>query len=807
MNMKLKFLIVIFLFGINVQAQINIHGYIYDKSSGETLIGAYIYEPTKKIKTTSNTYGYYTMSIPEGVNKIIVSYIGYKKSTEELNLTKDTIIDFYLSGITIDEIVILGNKDNEEKLQDRIEMGRVGLNIENIKSLPTVFGEFDIMKTLSLTPGIKLGIEGMTGLSVRGGSPDQNYILLDDAPVYNLAHLFGFVSVFNGDAIKKFDVWKSSFPARYGGRLSSIIDIKMKEGNKKRFRADLGFGLLASRVLLEGPINRKASYMFSARSSYLDIVTFPLKILYNSGKVSDYFNYRMLDVNAKINYTLTPKSKLFLSYYQGIDNLAQKSRSGENDENSSGGGLDWGNRTFTLRYYKELKPDLFFTGILYNSHFFQKTFAFEKNTSSEYKKDFDFSNKTGLNDIGLKLNLEYLFKNKHYIKTGLEIIKHDFTPINLYSVNRVDSTIFKKKLEYGNFEGSVFAEDQVALSEDLSTNVGLRLSAVNLKPGFKLNFEPRISFKYDLPNDYALKFGISKMSQYINWTIGSQSSLPFDVWLPATKKLPGQSAWHYGLGLHKTFVKNNVDFSLELYYKKMKGLVELREGLSPLLLFTNSDSLYQIVANDGIGKAYGMELFLHKKIGRFSGWISYALSWNYRKFDRLNNGKWYPHAYDRRHELSLVMNYQINRKWKFSANWVYHSGNRVTVPTASFYPQWASEEYGYPEPQFIYSAKNNGKMSDYHRLDISLSKTWTSKRKNTKTFQISIYNVYNRANAMRLFAVSEPKYNDKNEVIGYKYKMVQRSFLPIIPSFSFSIKFDRKKSEELFYEPNSRFEF
>lgn len=780
------------------------HGYVYDKSSGESLIGANIYFPEFKKGTTTNTYGYYTVTLPKGKHDIQISYVGFNTIDTDIEIEGDLERDFYLNEMTIDEVVILGQKDSE-KLQDKVEMGRVGLNIENIKSLPTVFGEFDIMKTLSLTPGIKLGIEGMTGLSVRGGTPDQNYILLDHAPVYNPAHLFGFVSVFNGDAIKSFDVWKSSFPARYGGRLSSVIDIKMKEGNKKRFRADLGFGLLASRLLLEGPINKKASYIFSARSSYLDIVTFPLKLLYNAGKSSAYFNYRMLDVNAKVNYNLTPKSKMFLSYYQGVDNLVNKSNNGEHNLIKSGGGLDWGNRTLTLRYFKELSPKLFFNGIIYNSHFFQKIFAFEKNPSEEYKRDFDFKNRTGLNDIGLKLNLEYLYKEKHYIKTGLELISHNFTPINLNTINRIDSTEFSKKLNYKNFEGALFAEDEVSLTDDLGVNVGLRLSAVSLKPGLNLNLEPRISLKYDLPNDYALKFGISKMSQYINWTVGSQSSLPFDVWLPATNKLPGQSAWQAGLGLHKTFEKNNVDFSLELYYKKMKGLVELREGVSPLILFTNSDSLYQIVANNGTGRAYGAEVFLHKKIGRFSGWIGYSLSWNYRKFDYLNNGKWFPHAYDRRHELSLVMNYQINRKWRFSANWVYHSGNRVTVPTASYYPELASEEYGYPEPQYIFGAKNNGKMSPYHRLDISISKTWISKRKNTKTFQFSIYNVYNRANAMRLFPVSEPIYDTNHQVTGYNQKMIQRSFLPIIPSFSFSIKFDRKKSEELYYEPKTKY--
>ncbi len=788
-------------------SQYILNGYVFDKSSGESIIGANIYFPELKKGTTTNAYGFYNISLPKGKHKIKISYVGYNTLSSTIDIDKELSQDFELIRMTLDEVVIFGNKEESSKLQDHIEMGKVGLNIENIKSLPMVFGEFDIMKTLSLTPGIKLGIEGMTGLSVRGGSPDQNYILLDDAPVYNPSHLFGFVSVFNGDAIKNFDVWKSSFPARYGGRLSSIIDIKMKEGNKKRVRVETGFGILASRLLVEGPINKKMSFMFSARSSYLDIVTLPLKLLYNAGKSTAYFNYRMLDVNAKINYQLTDKSKLFFSYYQGVDNFAQKDKSSIGSKDVSGGSLDWGNRTFTLRYYKQFSPNLFFNGIIYHSRFFQKTLAFEKYYSQEYRKDFKFSNKTGLNDLGLKMNLNYLYKNKHYIKTGFDIIKHNFVPIDLSSVNKIDSTDIKRKLKYNNFEAAIFAEDEVSITDDLSTNFGLRLSAVSLKPGMKFSLEPRLSFKYNLPNDYALKFGISKMSQYVNWTTGTQVTLPFDVWLPATNRLPGQSAWHFGLGLHKTYANENIDFSLEAYYKKMNGLVELREGISTMLLFTNSDSLYQIVANNGQGRAFGTELFLHKKSGRFSGWIAYSLSWNYRKFDRLNNGKWYPHAFDRRHELSLVANYQLTRKWKLSANWVYHTGNRVTVPTASYYPEWASDEYGIPEPQFIFGAKNNGKMSAYHRLDISLSKTWISKRKNSKTLQFSIYNVYNRANAMRLFPVTEPVYDADNKVTGFTYKMVQRSFLPIIPTISFSIKFDRKKSEELYYEPKGRISF
>jgi len=804
--MRILLFIITIGFPYLVVSQNIMHGYITDKQSGEALIGANVYFAELKNGTITNTYGFYTISIPNGIHKLSISYVGYNKIDTIINAKKELNYNFQLNQLSLNEIIIIGDNQNEN-LNDRIEMGKVGLNIESIKSLPCVFGELDIMKTIALTPGIKLGIEGMTGLSIRGGSPDQNYILLDDAPVYNPAHLFGFISIFNADAIKSFDIWKSSFPSRYGGRLSSIIDIKMKEGTRKNFRADLGIGLFASRLVLEGPINNKSSYIISARSSYLDLFTLPLKLMYKSGKADTYFNYRMLDINTKINYSLSTKSKIFLSYYQGIDNMAQESNSFISEKATSGGGLDWGNRTITLRYYKELNPTLFFNSILYSSNFFQKTFAFESIPSGDNIKDFEFKNKTGLSDYGAKFNVEYLFKDNHYIKAGIDFIYHRFSPINLSSIDKLDTLTINRSIIFKNLEGAAFVEDEFTILDKLSSNIGLRLSGTSLNPGININLEPRLSLKYDLPMHYSFKCGVSKINQYINWAIGAQTTLPFDIWVPATKDMPGQSAWHFGFGIDKTFTKSNIDFSFELYLKKMSGLVELNEGLSSLVLFATNNSLSEIVANNGIGKSYGAEIFLHKKIGNFNGWLSYSLSWNNRKFENLNNGKWYPHVFDRRHEIALVANYTINTKWNFSANWVYNSGNRVTVPTASYYPEWSINSSSIPEPEFIFGEKNNGKMSPYHRLDISIAKTWSSKRLNTKTFQFSLYNVYNRANAMRLFPVKVEKYDNNHEIIGYNYKMVERSFLPILPSFTFSIKFDRVKSENIYYEPKRKFEF
>ena len=761
-----------------VYSQHIISGFITSAESGEDLINAIVELKSvdnNKIKhTITNSYGFYTISVPEGTYEFKTTYIGYKPKSFSLYIKNDTVINLSLFPSILNEVVITA-KSSGINLQDKVESGHINLNIEKIKTIPSLTGEPDILKALSLIPGINLGVEGSSSLYVRGGTPDQNFILLDDAPVYNPAHLFGFISVFNGDAINDFDVWKSSFPARYGGRLSSIIDIKMKEGNKNKYNTKFRLGILSSGILNEGPITKNSSYIFSMRSSYFDIITYPLKIKYNAGNSSNYFNYRMYDLNAKINYVLKDKSKLFLSFYKGGDHINIKQKFSK-DENISD--FKWNNNTLTTRYFKQLKSNLFLNTILYYSDYNQK-YAYSENLISEKTS---FMNNLNVHEFGYKLKFEMLLFNNHYLKYGGNIIKRFYKPIDMSYVLTKDMH-YNKILTYSNNEFASFIEDEIKLSKNISSNVGLRISGIRQYRKYYWDVEPRISCKLNLMNSYSLKLSFSKMKQYINWGKAFEGSLPFDIWLPSTDKLPPQTAYHFNLGIDKTFADKNIDFSLDIYYKKMNNLIETKDNESTFLLLFNKDSLYQIVANKGIGNAYGMELFLYKKTGKFTGWISYSLAKNTRKFSEINYNKDYPFVYDRRHDFSISLQYYLNKKISILGTWVYHTGDAVTLPIASYY-----NEKG--EYKYIYGSKNSYRYPPYHRLDVGLNWNWAShgKKHKKRQFQFNIYNLYNRRNAFLITPYTKIIRDNKGKIVRKEYKMIQKSFLPILPSFSYVIE-------------------
>ncbi|HHH53162.1 MAG TPA: TonB-dependent receptor, partial [Bacteroidetes bacterium] len=538
-----------------------INGYVKSEISGESLINAYVEINSKSTKiirkTITNEYGFYKISIPSGSYIMTVSYVGYNSKNILLDILNDTTVNVNLKSQQLNNVVIYDNSSSNI-LQERIELGHINFDIEKIKTIPSLTGEPDILKVLSLAPGINLGVEGSSSLFVRGGTPDQNYILLDEAPVYNPAHLFGFISVFNGDALKNVDIWKSSFPARYGGRLSSIIDIKMREGNRKKRKIKYRLGLLSSSAVIEGPISKRISYIVSGRTSYFDVFTFPLKIQYNSGKRSNYFNYRMYDLNAKMNYKISPRSKFFISYYHGGDMIVNRQKFSNTEDISD---FKWINSTVTSRFFRQLGKSMFFNAIFYFSEYKQNYLFIDKidlPQNNEYNNRLD--NNLSINEFGAKLNFESLLFENHYLKYGGSIIRRFYRPIDM-NITFADSSNINKKLEYKNSEFASFVEDEFKLSNRLSSNIGIRFSGLRLSEKYNWDIEPRISIKYDLENNYALKLSFSKMKQYINWSKPFVGSLPFDIWLPSTKNLPPQRAFHYNLGLNKKIKQQNIDIS------------------------------------------------------------------------------------------------------------------------------------------------------------------------------------------------------------------------------------------------------
>ncbi|MFZ4770937.1 MAG: TonB-dependent receptor, partial [Ferruginibacter sp.] len=673
---KISFLILWLLVStvLTAQKKYTLSGYIKDAASGETLIGASLSVKGKGIN--SNQYGFYSITLVEGDYSFICSFVGYKSQQFKINLKADSLVNFsLLSGTALSEEVIVTAKKRDNNIKNA-QMGKVTLPIEQIKSIPAFLGEVDLLKVVQLLPGIRNAGEGSAGIYVRGGGPDQNLIMLDDAVVYNTGHLFGFFSIFNSDAIKNVSLIKGGMPAQYGGRLSSVLDISMKEGNNQQYQMEGGIGLIASRFSLQGPIKKdKSSFIISARRTYVDAVAKPFISKSSQFYGSGYYFY---DLNAKLNYKFSEKDRLYLSGYFGRDVFDFV-----NGRQSLNVNIPWGNATGSLRWNHVFNNKLFAnTTAVYNDYKFSFNAA---------QDNFAVKLASGIRDLSLKQDFDFYPFSNHKLKFGALYTYHRFTPSVVSG--RQDSIQFNPLNAQVKFahEAALYVQDDWEINDKWNINAGLRYSGFQQIGAYKIyqtdingnrtdstifkkgepvktygGLEPRLTIRYSINEETSVKASVTHNLQYIHLVSNAGTTLPTDLWVPSTYKVKPQTSWLYAAGLFKNFKNNMFETSLELYFKDMQNQIEYKEGYTPNSI---DDTENEFVF--GRGWSYGSEIFVNKVKGRITGWVGYTLSWTWRKFVDLNFGEKYPAKYDRRNDLSVVAMYKLSDRWKISGTFVY----------------------------------------------------------------------------------------------------------------------------------------
>ena len=717
----------IFLFVANtsftqsISQTYTLSGYVTDAKSGESIFGAKVFIPSIKKGALTNNYGFYSPTVPSGKYVVEFRLSGVQTKKKEITLNSDVRYDMELgeSIQDIDEIKVVANADQNT---NSTQLGSHELDIDEIKTLPAFMGEVDIIKTIQLLPGVSSAAEGGQGFYVRGGGPDQNLVLLDEAVVYNAAHLFGFFSVFNADAVKNVNLIKGGMPANFGGRMSSVLEVSMNEGNNKKFRVKGGIGAISSRITVEGPLKKnKGSFVLSGRRTYIDLIMKAAISDTSPFAGSSYFFY---DMNLKMNYKLGDKDRLYLSGYYGKDEF-----NFGNIEDGFSVDMPWGNGIAALRWNHLFSSRLFMnvTGTYTN-------YLFEFGSAQD---QFRFELNSGISDWGGKVDFSYYPSTRHTLKWGLDYTFHTFTPISVSAESNdveFDTGLAQKLISH---ESAAYVLDEFDLNEKIKINAGIRYSTFQhvgpftrylkgdgistqdstrtYEKGDLIQFyhglEPRISGRIKLNKNSSIKAGYAYNYQYVHLTSLSAVSLQTDVWYPTTSKAKPQQGWQTSLGYFKNFNQNMFETSIELYYKGLKNLIEYKEGALPNdNVNDNTDNLLVF----GTGWSYGTEFFIKKKKGKFTGWIGYTWSKTERKFPDLNNGVPFPAKYDRRHDLSVILSYKLNERWVFSSAFIYATGNTLTLPSS-----WYVQDQ---DLLFNYGPRNSTRMAPYHRLD--LSATW-----------------------------------------------------------------------------------
>ena len=774
------------------QEKYTISGQIEDKASGERLFGANIYESKELRGTTSNLYGFYSLTLPKDTHTIVISYVGFETITQKVYLDKNQTLNIQLSSsVNLQEVVV--SAEAAEKIHEQTQMSIAKVSMREIENLPALLGEKDLIKTVQLLPGVQSGSEGSSGLYVRGGGPDQNLILLDGVPVYNANHLFGFFSVFNSDAISGVDLIKGGFPARYGGRLSSVLDIHMKEGNNKKLSGAASIGIISSKLMLEGPIgNENTSFAISARRTYIDLLTQPFILLAqrgNDNKISG--GYYFYDVNAKVNHKLNDKNRLFLSTYLGNDKAYVKekysyeSSFNETITSKNNAGLKWGNITSALRWNHIFSNKIFVnTTLTYSKYKFDVGFkSLETIESSTTKEEISlgYNYISGIDDWGAKVDVDYLPNPNHYIKFGVNETYHVFTPgVSVFKStgdgSPIDTAIGASIVKA--HEISVYIEDDLRLGSRIKINLGIRLSSFNVNRHTYFNPEPRISVNFSAFDNTSLKVSYSRMAQYLHLLSNATVGLPTDLWVPVTDTIKPMRADQVAIGVAHTH-KNKYEFSIEAYYKLMNNVIEYKDGAS---FFSGTD--WQKKVETGKGEAYGVELFAQKKLGKTTGWIGYTLSWTTRQFENINKGEKFPYKFDRRHDIGIAVVHNLKENVTAGLTWVFGTGNAITLPVSTFSGYAPNELINtYSNEPFEnfrnYGSRNGFRMPSYHRLDLSIS-FMKKKKRYERTWTYGLYNAYNNRNPFYL----DFETNRKGEK-----KLYQYSLFPIIPAVAWSIKF------------------
>jgi len=757
------------------QETFTISGYISDATSGETLIAANVFNKDDINQgVSSNAYGFYSLTLLKGSYTIVFSYLGYQDKSSNINLNQNIRLNIKLQlGLLVEEIVVTAEEENEEV--QNTEMGTIELDALEIRKIPAIFGEVDILKSLQLLPGVSSVGEGNAGFYVRGGGPDQNLVLLDEAVVYNSGHMLGFFSVFNPDAIKNTTLIKGGMPANYGGRLSSVVDIQMKEGNDQKFSLEGGIGIIASRLTVQGPIKKdKTSFIITGRRTYLfDLLQPVLNQTDFAG--TNYFFY---DLNAKLNHKFSDRDRIFISSYFGRDKLIYQQQ-----ERNFGIEIPYGNATATIRWNHLFSDKLFMnlSGI-YNKYDF-KFEAFQDNFTGEI-----FS---GVEDWNAKLDFDYFMNPANHIKFGLNYTFHKLTP-NILDAS--DGNVnFTNNLEpkFGH-EIAAYLQDDLKLGSSLKMNIGLRVSSftqvgpytsldnVNFEKGEKVKaysaLEPRLGLNYTLNETTSIKGGLTFSTQYLHLVSNSTSTLPADVWVASSDLVKPQKGIQYALGIFKNFKEGLFVTSLEVYYKDLQNQIDYRESYVDNAKQVEEEFVF------GEGRSYGAELFIKKTRGKLNGWLGYTLSRTERWFDEIENGRVFPTTYDRTHDLSVVLNYALSKKWDFGASFVYGTGRAYTPIESIFFIE--------QRPNTNYGPRNSARLEDYSRLD--LSATYTPNPDSKKTFKsswtFSLYNAYNRKNPFFLYTSSDTNFAAGSTALS-AYKV---TLFPTIPSITWNFKWMQK---------------
>ena len=756
------FLPLLFIFNLNLCAQVSytISGFISDSANGEVLIGASVFVKGTTKGTAANVYGFYSLTLPAGNYTIDYSYIGFKQKEIPVTLSADVKMDIRLStaAVVSNEVVIKADRNQEQVTST--QTSAISIPISSIRTVPTIGGETDIIKVVQLMPGIKRGGEGQNQMFVRGGSGDDNLILLDEATVYNVSHLFGFFSVFNNDALKDITMYKGGFPAQYGGRLSSVMDIRMKDGNDNSFHAVGGIGLLSSHLTVEGPIiKNKCSFLISARRSYIDQV---FKLVYKQNVLPYYF----FDANLKLNYTVNDKNRIFFSSYYGDDVLATKQ---ESDSSFFDGGFRLGNFTTTARWNHTFGPQLFSNVSLIHTRFRYDVEAKIPGNS--------FLTQSRISDYGVKDDYSYFINPDNTVRFGIAYTMHIFRPNVVSTAGEISDYLRSREgaKVYTN-ELGLYYNQEFRIDSTIKINYGMRLSALATTNAFYFSPEPRFSATWNFKRTQSFKFSYSRMTQYLHLVSSSSIALPTDLWYPVTKNVKPLYCDQVALAYNLNASKIQTLFTVETYYKWMQNLIEYREGA---VLVLNDNYEKELV--NGNGHAYGFEFFAQRTEGKLTGWIGYTLSWSVRQFDDLNHGNPYFAKFDRRHDFSIVATYDFTKRFSVAAVWVYSTGQRFTPTTGEFLMPDASLSQVNILP--IYADKNSIQLPPSHRLDINFVMKSRLNRKHMKwtgEWQVGAYNVYNRAQPYKIQVVP-----DGNG--GYKYQAV--GLFGFIPSVAYNFKF------------------
>ena len=766
-----KFIFLLFIGALGITHQIKaqeittVNGTVKDKLTGESIIGAVIkIDQLVNVVVTSNEYGFYAISLPKGKYDLRISFVGYEEKRIPILLNAPLITNVFLESKNQLAEVVVSTKRKDDNLT-KAQIGTETLNMQSISKVPVIFGEKDVLKTIQLLPGVKSAGEGNSGFYVRGGAADQNLILLDEAPVYNASHLLGFFSTFNSDAIKDATLIKGNGPAQYGGRLSSVLDVKMKDGNNKNYTVNGGLGLISSRLSIEGPIQEdKSSFILSGRRTYADV------FLKASEKFKDNILY-FYDLNAKANYKIDDKNRIYFSGYFGQDELGL----------GSSFSINWGNKTGTIRWNRIVNSKLFL-----NTSFIYSDYSYNVGLKNG---ETNFNVNSNIKDINLKQDYTYYLNPKNTIRYGFNSILHTITP-SVFS-GTVNNNI--NKVGRNGLENALYFNNNFKANQQLTFDYGLRISAYSIMGGDEyniynnnaitqsillqknkfgktyINVEPRFTSNYRINDLSSVKIAYARNVQHLHLLSNATAASPSDQWIGNSYNIKPELADQTSIGYARNFKNNTYELGAELYYKRMQNQLDYKDG-------TNINTIADVESSllYGVGRAYGFEFLAKKKIGLLSGWISYTLSKTERKIAGINDGNWYNAKQDRTHDISIVTILELNSKWTVSGVFVYSTGNAVTFPTGKY----ALGE----QTIYQYANRNANRMPDYHRLDLSATYENKNKKKNAGSWNFSLYNVYGRENAYQISFQDDPSDNSKTQII-------QTALFRWVPSITYNFKF------------------